>query len=67
MKVQRENVFTPVTLVLETQKELDYLYGISNSSISNFKDQARQLGLEVEGYNGIASDLYDKINALYNY
>lgn len=45
MKVlTEEQVFSPITIVVESQNELDYLIALSNSSISQVRDGARSLG-----------------------
>lgn len=42
--ITEEEVFQPVTLVIESQAELDYLIALSNSSISDVRSGAHSLG-----------------------
>lgn len=45
MKAARNDVkFEPVTLVIESQAELDYLYAISNTAYSDAEGNAEKLG-----------------------
>lgn len=48
MKVFTETkVFQPVTLVIESQAELDYLVALSNSSMSQVRSSAKSIGFEL--------------------
>lgn len=45
--ITEEEVFQPVTLVIESQAELDYLIALSNSSISQVRSGAQSLGFSL--------------------
>lgn len=50
MKIEKAKPsFTPITVVLETQTELDWLRALSNISVNEAKAQAMQLGFTIRG------------------
>jgi hypothetical protein len=48
MKIEREDQkFAPITLTIESQAELDYLYALSQSSTVQTTRNANELGFEL--------------------
>lgn len=54
MKIDQSKTFSPVTLVLETQEEFNYLYALSNSSVTTVRKGA-------EGLDIILDDDFEKV------
>jgi hypothetical protein len=44
MKATQAKTFAPITLTIESQAELDYLYALSQSSVRDATTNALQLG-----------------------
>jgi hypothetical protein len=67
MKVEQEGKgFQKVTLILESQIELDWLYALSNTSLTQARQLAEGLGITLVNDNCKAQmALYHALSALY--
>lgn len=44
MKISKDKSFTPITLTIESQAELDYLFALSQCSVQVARSNASELG-----------------------
>jgi hypothetical protein len=67
MKIEREvKGFEKVTLVLETQEELDWLYAISNTAVVEARRLSLGLGITLNGDPSVPQmALYNALSNLY--
>lgn len=67
MKIERAMaVFTPITLVIESQAELDYLYALSQCSTKTARLNAEQLGYTLsDEAEKVQMPLYYKLKEYY--
>lgn len=67
MKLEQEaKGFRKVTLVIDTQDELDWLYAISNTSVTEARRLSLGLGITLNGEpSGPQMSLYNALSNLY--
>jgi hypothetical protein len=59
MKVsQDEKVFRPITIVIESEAELDYLYALSNSSTTSVQEAAESIGIVLAKDDSLQMNFY---------
>lgn len=48
MKIEKAEVFSPVTITFETEQELAYIKALSNTSLSKVRESAKSLGVDLD-------------------
>lgn len=48
MKIERDNGFRPIVITVESLKELQWLYAIANTSVSEGYKAAHELGYTID-------------------